>query len=420
MMTATHFTDPVKDPGRALGDPGLSGPEDLDLLFVGGGLSNCLAAFTLSVLRPDCRFLIVERAERLGGNHTWSFHETDVDAATLARLAPFITHHWDAQQVRFPTHSREIGIPYYTVTSERLDHVMRSRLGDRIRLSVAVQEVTPTRVTLEGGAQVTAKAVIDGRGLSSRPACPVAYQKFLGEEVRLTRPHGLTAPVIMDATVPQDDGYRFFYLLPFTDDTLLIEDTRYSDTAPFDAAAYQGEVRAYAARQGWEIAQTLRTESGVLPIVLGGDLAEVWPEDQAGQPRLGLRAGLFHPVTGYSFPEAADVAVRMARAQDLSAPALAAMLRAHAVRRWDDGGYLRLLNRMMFLGGEPAQRYIILQRFYQLSQALIARFYRGHLTWADKLRILVGEPPIPILAALKSLPESQARAWTAARDGTAS
>ena len=33
----------------------------------------------------------------------------------------------------------------------------------------------------------------------------------------------------MDATVPQDGGYRFVYVLPFADRPLLVEDTHYSD-----------------------------------------------------------------------------------------------------------------------------------------------------------------------------------------------
>jgi len=48
----------------------------------------------------------------------------------------------------------------------------------------------------------------------------------------------------------------------------------------------------------------------------------------------------------------------------------------------------------------------VLERFYGLSEGLIQRFYAGHLTIADKFRLLVGRPPVPIWAAIKCMRES--------------
>ncbi|WP_234007993.1 lycopene cyclase family protein, partial [Cronobacter malonaticus] len=59
-------------------------------------------------------------------------------------------------------------------------------------------------------------------------------QAFLGQQWRLAAPHGLTRPILMDATVAQQGGYRFVYTLPLTPDTLLIEDTHYIDSATLD------------------------------------------------------------------------------------------------------------------------------------------------------------------------------------------
>jgi lycopene beta-cyclase len=47
--------------------------------------------------------------------------------------------------------------------------------------------------------------------------------------LKLTQPHGLIRPTIMDATVGQGDAYRFVYLLPFDETTVLVEDTYYAD-----------------------------------------------------------------------------------------------------------------------------------------------------------------------------------------------
>ena len=95
--------------------------------------------------------------------------------------------------------------------------------------------VGPHQVELSGGEILRAPCVIDARGIGRVDGLTIGYQKFLGLVVRFERPHGQPYPIIMDATVKQRDGYRFVYTLPFTHDTMLIEDTYYSDTASIDA-----------------------------------------------------------------------------------------------------------------------------------------------------------------------------------------
>jgi lycopene beta-cyclase len=72
---------------------------------------------------------------------------------------------------------------------------------------------------------------------------------------------------------------------------------------------------------------------------------------------------------------------------------------------WRQRRYYRLLNRMMFLAGRPQDRWRIMARFYRLPEPLIARFYGARLTLADKARILIGKPPVPVGGALKVLSE---------------
>jgi lycopene beta-cyclase len=74
-------------------------------------------------------------------------------------------------------------------------------------------------------------------------------------------------------------------------------------------------------------------------------------------------------------------------------------------QRWRERGYYRLLNRMLFRAAEPGRRYVVLERFYRLNQGLIERFYAGRITLADKARILIGKPPVPVSAALAVLSE---------------
>ena len=118
-----------------------------------------------------------------------------------------------------------------------------------------------------------------------------------------------------------------------------------------------------------------------------------------------MRAGLFHPVTGYSLPVAAQVADVVAAAGPTTAEVFDAV-RAHALARAGDDRFLRLLNRMLFHGCPPEDRHRVLSRFYRLPEPLIERFYAGRLTRLDRLRIVTGKPPIPIRDALPCLREA--------------
>ncbi|RYG17634.1 MAG: lycopene cyclase, partial [Caulobacteraceae bacterium] len=255
---------------------------------------------------------------------------------------------------------------------------------------------------LADGRRLSAKAVIDGRGPTATPDLALGFQKFVGLEVRLAAPHGLTAPIVMDARVDQAGGYRFVYTLPFDARTLLIEDTRYTDGAELDRDVFRKGVLDYAAQQGWDIDEVLREEDGVLPVALDGDITAHLTH--LGPTALsGLRAGLFHPTTGYSLPDAVRLADRLAN--DFQGVNLAADIRRHAGEVWAARRFYRLLNRMLFRAARPEERYRVLERFYRLPQPLIERFYAAGSTLADKARILSGKPPVPIGAALTCLVE---------------
>ncbi|MBB3222991.1 lycopene beta-cyclase CrtY [Pseudoduganella umbonata] len=370
-----------------------------DIILAGGGLANGLLAWRLRTHRPELRILLLEQGDALGGNHTWSFHDGDLDTAQKAWLAPLVGTRWPGYDVVFPDYARTLDSGYASIASGDFARVIEPALGPALRLGARIDEVTPTTVRLAGGELLSARAVIDGRGMRASARLALGYQTFLGQEVRLQAPHGLARPVIMDAGVAQQGGYRFVYLLPFGADRLLIEDTHYVDTAAWEPERLRANIAAYAGARGWRIAEVLREEHGSLPIVLAGDVDGYW-NDLAGQPCTGLRAGLFHPTTGYSLPHAVRLAERIAQLPEPDAPALFAAIRQEALAAWRGQRFFRLLNRMLFLAGEPDRRWRVMQRFYTLPPGLVARFYAGRPTLADMARVLTGKPPVPVGAAV--------------------
>lgn len=384
---------------------------DYDVIFAGGGLSSALTAYRLRLARPDLRLLIVESGTALGGNHTWSFHHTDLTDAQHAWIAPFIAHSWASQAVRFPNFNRNLPHGYHSVTSEALRIGIAGPLAGAILLGETIDVLEANGVRLANGRNLRSACVIDGRGYAPSPSLVLGFQKFLGLELRCHAPHGETAPVIMDASVSQDDGYRFVYTLPLAPDRILIEDTYYADGASLDVNLLRQKIASYAAARGWRIAEELRAETGVLPVVLAGDIETFWANVPAHAAPIGLRAALFHPTTGYSLPDAVRLADAIAALPSLTTWNVRQFVAARSKRLWRERGFYRMLNRMLFLAAEPRQRYEVLQRFYRLPDALIARFYASASTGADKARILIGRPPVSIRRALASLPE--ASAWPA-------
>ena len=375
-----------------------------DVAIVGGGLAGGLIALALHARRPDLDLRIIDAAPTLGGDHVWTFFGSDVDHADRWLIAPLVVHGWRGYDVAFPNLGRQIDATYYSLTSERLDAVIRATLPDKTpMLGRKVLAVSATAVVLADGDRIEAKGVIDCRGPGDLSVLELGWQKFVGQELALRDPHGETGPRVMDATVEQIDGYRFVYCLPFTGRSMFVEDTYYSDTPDLDGATIRGRIADYAKTRGWQVEAVVRGEAGVLPITLGGDFAAYWRSTGANVAKAGMRAGLFQPATGYSLPDAVRLAIRLAGESDLSGAALARFTHDYARAAWKRGAFYRMLNAMMFRAGNPAERWRIIERFYRLDPMLITRFYAGRSSFKDKARILTGKPPVPVGSAIRVL-----------------
>jgi len=393
-----------------------------DLLILGGGLAGGLIALALAQNRPGLDVRIVDSGEDIGGNHIWSFFESDVAPKDRWLIAPLVEKRWSSHEVRFPDFTKVIDQPYCSITSERLDARVRAQLSPERILRGTVTGVArngPPRhdpgnrdrhlltytVSLADGRVLNANQVIDVRGVGDLATLDLGYQKFVGQMFEVPLGHGVQRPIIMDATVDQSDGYRFVYCLPFSETEVFVEDTYYTNGPQLDVQAVSARIAAYVLTQGWEARARNRVETGVLPVVFGGDIAAYLASTGHDIPKAGVRAGLFHAMTGYSLPDAVRLATALPAMLDKNPRGVFFEwgLRRRARRHWRDQSYYRLLGKMLFRAAEPIDRYKIFQRFYKLSPALIGRFYSGQSSVGDKLRILMGKPPVPIFRALEAL-----------------
>ena len=375
-----------------------------DLAIAGGGLVGGLVALALAKLRPDLDIALIEAEDHFGGNHIWSFFESDVEPAHRWLVDPLISRHWDSYDVYFPKYSRSLSNGYFSIESQNLDTELRQRLPSQaLKTGQKAKGVTNGLVTLADGAEIAAQAVLDVRGSGDVSALDIGWQKFCGQMLKLAEPHRLERPVIMDATVEQIDGYRFIYCLPFSDTEIFVEDTYYADTADLDSATSHGRIADYAAEQGWTIEAVLSEEKGQLPVIYGGDFEAFWRANSGVDARAGARAALIQPITSYSLPMAVKTAIMIAEMPDISQQKLDKMLRTLARKHWKNGKFYRMLCAFLFLGADPDKRYKTLEHTYTKDEKLLARFYAGKSTRMDQASLLTGRPPIPISRAIPLL-----------------
>ena len=365
----------------------------VDLALCGGGLQNALIVAALwgepAAAAAWPRIALVERDE-VGGNHTWCYYDSDLSPAMQRRVVPFVTQRWSRYEVRFPGYRRILNTAYSMISSTRLRSAVRALLAARgnalLWERTPVERVSSAALHLTDGRELRARMVIDARG-ARPPGTECGYQKFYGQEVTLREPHGLTCPIVMDASVAQHDGFRFMYVLPLGERRALLEDTTFSDGPDLDEEQRQRGIAGWLHRHGWHPAAVTRTERGVLPMPLRMPAA---PAAAVGVIHGGYGGGWFHPGTGYSLPLAAELAELVAATP---VDALAAAAASAHGRLRHRAGFCCLLNRLLFQGYPAAARRAIFARFYRLPEATIRRFFAMRLSCHDKIRILGGRPP---------------------------
>jgi lycopene beta-cyclase len=368
--------------------------EKFDYVLVGGGLANGLVALALQGCGAPS-IALVESGECVGGNHTWSFHDGDLGADERRLVAPLVTGAWPAHDVAFQGRTRRIERGYASIASTSLASAVGRSFSSNPQSALLLREsavrLERNSVTLRSGRVLEARAVLDGRGVPRGEPADVphrgGFQKFVGLELELSSDAPRALPLLMDARVEQIDGYRFVYVLPFSSRRVLIEDTYYSLSPRLEPDVLRQRVLSYAALHGYAVKAVLREEQGVLPIPTHASGA-LHASDAA--IAVGMRAGWFHPTTGYSLPMAARFAALAARR---SPEELHEVARAFSNAHRHNARFARFLNRLLFRAFAPESRRHVLERFYGLPVETIARFYALESSRLDRAHILCGRPP---------------------------
>jgi lycopene beta-cyclase len=368
---------------------------DADYLLVGGGLQNALILLALAKRKPDASVILLEREAALGGNHIWSFQALDLPDSTHAWATPLFEYAWPGYQLNFRDSSRWVHGAYRSLSSEHLDRSVRQVVDGRkhmqIRTGAAVTHCDAHSAKLKDGTVLRGHVVVDARGPNpAQTPKGGGFQKFVGLECRLRTPAPMSAPILMDTRCEQRDGFRFYYVLPFATDRVLIEDTYFSNNDRLDVEAIRAGILADAPSLGLEIERVLRTEVGVLPM----PSRSVFSPSNHSPIVAGYAGGWFNPGTGYSVAAASRLAEHLA-----SVP-----IDNTFGREWRtlvrnlrlQSHFLAFLNLLMFGLFHAAGRRRLMERFYMVADPVIHRFFAMRSTAVDMWRIMyVGAPWTP-------------------------
>ncbi|MBD2840878.1 lycopene beta-cyclase CrtY [Erythrobacter rubeus] len=383
-----------------------------DIAIVGGGLAGGLIALALHQRHPGRHIALIEGGTVLGGNHRWSWFESDLDKVGKALLEPIPQTEWDkGYDVRFPKYSRTLETGYRSMSSADFHEALSAVLPEgTLQLGRRAASLDAAGVDFEDGTRIAAGTVIDCRSFTPSKHLRGGWQVFVGRHMRLPGSHGVERPVIMDADVeqvaPHGNGgaYRFVYVLPLGEKDVFVEDTYYADEPLLDRAMLSSRIDSYSHAHGWDDHAVVGHESGVLPVLTGGDFAAYQDEVRIpGVVIAGARGGFTHPLTSYTIPIAVGNALAIAEKADLPAERLAEIMESRARRHWRSTGYYRLLGRFLFFAADPDARVNVFQRFYSLRKGLIERFYAARSSRFDRVRVLWGNPPVSIFRAMTAM-----------------
>jgi lycopene beta-cyclase len=344
--------------------------------LIGAGLFNSLLG--LFLIENEVDFEIYESNIK-NDFKTWSFQWTDVPEHLKDWIHPWCTKIWNAQTVIFPKYTRTLDSTYASIRSEFFRASVQKKLHDRFyHQAWNYNQKKQSDIIIDTTGK---KPVIGG------------VQKFFGLDLEFQVDHGVSHPIVMDATIPQSDGYSFMYLLPFSEKNMLVELTHYTKNHALSVAMKQNII-GYAEAKFQKSFRVMREEFGVLPIPQKIDFIT----DMTPGYRLGMSGGFFHPTTGYSFGIALSAAYELAQVLTRRDNIRQWYLKKiYTISRWQK--YYLLLNSLLFDAGEPQSYYKVFERFYLLPKDCIERFYSGTLSLFDKIRILIGKPPVSVIKA---------------------
>ncbi|MEG8179695.1 lycopene cyclase [Nocardia terpenica] len=248
----------------------------------------------------------------------------------------------------------------------------------------------PASVRLSTGATLTARRVIDARGVTRSPAR--AEQTAYGVVVpRRSWDETLFMDWRPDNGASSDEPRSFLYAVPLGADAMLLEETCLAGRPALDGAVLRDRLLTRLRCRGIELDGSEPIERVRFPITGG----------RPGRDRFGAAGALLHPATGYSVATALSLSDAVVAGESIWP------VSAHAVHR------LRAAGLRALLALPPQDLPIFFDAFFDLPIELQRAYLSGHsdfrgtaaamnrifraLPWRLRRTLATAVAPIPLL-----------------------
>jgi lycopene beta-cyclase len=276
-----------------------------DYIIAGGGLAGLSLAFYLAesnTLNPG-KVLIIDHKSKNVNDRTWSFWEKEkgiFESIVFKKWNKVHTkyHEFERTELISPYQYKTIrGIDFYNFVKNKLSPLPNFKFINERILHID----TDSKIVITEEGRHHGNFIFDSYFNIEDLGVPPAYhdlkQHFLGFVIQTEMAHFDTDCVTyMDMSIPQKEGLRFMYLLPFDSDTALVEFTVFSEQL-LSKEEYEHELKGYLYAHFGSKYKILETEEGIIPMT-----DYPFPQQKIeGYLKIGSKAGFAKPSTGYAF-----------------------------------------------------------------------------------------------------------------------
>lgn len=273
----------------------------VDLAIIGGGCAGLSLARALAYRQTSQSIIILEPRTHYQDDRSWCFWSTPEHA-----LSPLVSQRWSTWrfgQLGQPVETKSSTLhPYQYIRSADfyLDCWEKIAQCPSIASSLGTSVLNVNQQDDGWHIETTQESFFATQVIDTRPPSPrhfaqsTLYQCFLGAEIQLGQGINTDHSVLelMTDMRVQDGEFCFTYLLPLTQDRLLIELTLFA-SRPYAKEELTEAFNQLLLTRGLAQADILRMEYGNLPMGL--------PNHRGDPPRAGLGGGALRPSSGYGF-----------------------------------------------------------------------------------------------------------------------
>jgi lycopene beta-cyclase len=275
-----------------------------DYIFTGLGASSCILIHELhrKGLLTQKKVLVLDPSNKTVNDKTYCFWSKDSDEITQD-FSSLASHSWSKISIdNLP--AQDIGdLKYYHINSLDLYNSAKKILADykAIILKEAVLDIFSDHKTsvVSTSGKYTGESIFDARPPTVQETLPEdqnILQSFIGYKIKLKdetlNPDACT---LMNFNVAQQGHTQFVYVLPFSENTALVELTRFGTEAISENGSK--EILETYIKEHFGAYELTDIELGVIPMYM--DLKSPKPID--GVVPIGTRANKVKPSTGYAF-----------------------------------------------------------------------------------------------------------------------